>query len=57
MPFIEKMYTLNLILIIKNVWLTTVVTESKGFGHFAFFLFMFLSIICLSCVKMTTRLI
>lgn len=51
MLFIENMYTINLI-IIKNVWLTTVVKESKGFGHFPFFFFMlFFSTICFSCVK------
>lgn len=49
MLFIENMYTI-IIIIIKNVWLTTVVKESKGFGQFPF-LFMFFSTICFSCVK------
>lgn len=50
MLFIENMYTINLI-IIKNVWLTAVVKERKGFGPFPFFLFMIFSTICFSCVK------
>lgn len=54
MLFIENMYTI-IIIIIKNVWLTTVVKESKGFGHCPFFLMLFFSTICFSRVKMTTQ--
>lgn len=50
MLFIENMYTI-IIIIIKNVWLTTVVKESKGFGHFPFLFMLFFSTICFSCVK------
>lgn len=54
MLFIENMYTI-IIIIIKNVWLTTVVKESKGFGHFPFLFMLFFSTICFFLCKMTTR--
>lgn len=42
------MYTIIIIImIIKNVWLTTVM-KKQGFGHFPSFLFMFFSTVCFS---------